>query len=391
MKKLFLMLLIAFPLLSIAQIKFEPGYFIENESKTECLIKNIAWKNNPTSFEYKLNEADDIKTKNISTVSEFNINESYKFIRTTTNVDRSETALDRLDNSKQPKWNTETIFLKVLVEGKITLYQYEDSNFIKYFFSTENDAKTEQLVYKEYLVDGGVAENNFFRQQLYNLMKDDKFTISRFENLKYKKSDMVKLFAEYNGNSGTKMKNLSEKQNNGKLNLRFTPGITFTSLDIENSTSGFYFDFGSNVSYRIGAEIEYILPFNNNKWSLFADPNYQSYEKDGNRGNQSLSVSYKVIEIPLGVRHYIYLSDKSKIFVDAAYIASLSMGDNNLKFAYSELEVSNTSALALGLGYSYERYSLEARYNFSHGILDNYESWGSNLDTFSVILGYNFL
>lgn len=390
MKKLFLMLFIAFPLLSIAQIKFEPGYFIENESKTECLIKNIAWKNNPTSFEYKLNEADDIKTKNISTVSEFNINESYKFIRTTTNVDRSETALDRLDNSKQPKWNTETIFLKVLVEGKITLYQYEDSNFIKYFFSTENDAKTEQLVYKEYLVDGGVAENNFFRQQLYNLMKDDKFTISRFENLKYKKSDLVKLFAEYNGNSGTKMKNLSEKQNNGKLNLRFTPGITFNSLDVLNDASNYKLEFGSKISFRIGAELEYILPFNNNKWSLFIDPNYKSFKLDRMKGNQSLSASYKALEVPMGVRHYMYLSDKSRLFIDATYAASLKIGNNYIRYGYTELEVSNISSVAFGLGYGYERYSVEARYTINYNVL-NYVYWRSNFDTFSIILGYKFL
>ena len=40
-----------------AQISFEKGYFINNANqKTNCLIKNQDWKDNPTEFEYKLDE-----------------------------------------------------------------------------------------------------------------------------------------------------------------------------------------------------------------------------------------------------------------------------------------------------------------------------------------------
>ena len=388
MKKAIALLLLVLPILSIAQINYEPGYFIENGVKTECLIKNLAWKNNPTSFEYKLKEIDEIKTKTISTVSEFNVNESYKFVKVTTNIDRSETNLDRLDNTKEPKWNNQTIFLKVLIEGKINLYMYEEDNFIRYFTANDDLNQVQQLVFKEYQIDGGVAQNNYFRQQLYNQMRDGNLTMSRFENLKYKRDDLVKLFTEYNGSSNTKMTNLSEKQNKSKINFRFTPGMTLTSLDISNSMSKYSFDFGSKVSYRIGAEIEYILPFNNNKWSLFADPNYQSYENDGKNGSVDMEASYKFIELPFGVRHYMYLSEKSRLFADAAYIASVSIGDNYVKYGDTKLEISNTSALALGVGYGYQKYSIETRYTFKHGIMDKYVSWGSSFSSLSIILGY---
>ncbi|PZR19118.1 MAG: hypothetical protein DI539_15040, partial [Flavobacterium psychrophilum] len=390
MKKILCLLLLAAPLLSIAQINFEKGYFIENGIKTECLIKNLGWKNNPTSFEYKLDENDTPKTKTISTVTEFNVNESYKFVKVTTNIDRSESNIDRLDNSKEPQWQTGTVYLKALVEGKITLYQYEDNNLIRYFISTEDSAKSEQLVYKEYLFDGRIAENNLFRQQLYNLMKGENFTLPRFENLKYKKNDLVKLFTEYNAGTGKKMNNLSEKQNKGKVNVRFTPGMTINSFDISNNVSGYEFDFGSKTSYRIGAELEYVLPFNNNKWSLFFDPNYQSFKNEGNRGSQKMEFSYQIIELPFGVRHHMYLSDKSRFFVDAAYIASVTMGDTYLKNGPVS-EIDNNSAIAIGAGYGYKKYSIEARYTLEHGILGNYVSWESNFSTLSIILGYNFL
>lgn len=388
MKKAIALLLLVLPLFCVAQINYEPGYFIENGVRTECLIKNIAWKNNPTSFEYKLNENDEPTIKTISTVIEFNVNESYKFVRVTTNIDRSETNIDRIDNSKEPKWKKETVFLNVLIEGKINLYMYEENNFIRYFSGNGDPTQVQQLVFKEYNIDGGIAQNNYFRQQLYNQMKDTGFSISRFENLKYKKDDLVKLFTEYNGNDNTKMSNLSEKQNKSKVSLRFTPGATVTSLDISNSMSKYSFDFGSKLSYRIGAELEYVLPFNNNKWSLFVDPNYQSYENDGKNGSVNMEVSYKFIEIPVGVRHHMYLSDKSRLFANAAYIASLSIGDNYVKYGDTKLDVSNTSAIAIGMGYGYQKYSIEARYTFNHGIMDTYVSWGSNFSSLGIILGY---
>lgn len=52
-----------------AQIRFEPGYFIDTANqKTECFIKNVDWKNNPTRFDYKLSENGELKTAEISKV-----------------------------------------------------------------------------------------------------------------------------------------------------------------------------------------------------------------------------------------------------------------------------------------------------------------------------------
>jgi len=55
MKKLFTFLLMLTACFTYSQINYEAGYFIDNNGKkTECLIKNVAWKNSPLNFEYKL-------------------------------------------------------------------------------------------------------------------------------------------------------------------------------------------------------------------------------------------------------------------------------------------------------------------------------------------------
>ena len=82
MKKQLLFLLIT--ILSFncySQISFEKGYYIDNSNqKTNCLIKNIDWKNNPTQFEYKLSENSESKKKTIESIKEFGINNISKYI-----------------------------------------------------------------------------------------------------------------------------------------------------------------------------------------------------------------------------------------------------------------------------------------------------------------------
>ena len=68
---LFLLLMVV---CSYGQIRFEKGYFITNENqRTECLIKNVDWKNNPHEFLYKLKDRKETQKGTIQSVKEFGI------------------------------------------------------------------------------------------------------------------------------------------------------------------------------------------------------------------------------------------------------------------------------------------------------------------------------
>lgn len=387
MKRAIALLLLLLPVTAFCQITYQPGYFIENGKKTECLIRNYAWKNNPVSIEYKTSEDGETKTKTIKEISEFNV-DAYKYKRFNLNIDRSGVTLEQLSNSKEAEWKSETLLLKILVEGKANLYQYENGNVIKYFFSTGDHSKAEQLLYKEYRKEGRVAENNIFRQQLYNLMKDSGKAMGKFANVRYKKDALVELFTEYNGSNGLDVVNHTEKQNKSSVNIKVTAGASLSSVNIKNNMSGDYYDFGTNVSYRIGAEFEYIMPFNNNKWSLFAEPNYQTFDKSGNKGTMKMDADYKYIEIPVGFRHYMFLNPKAKLFISGAYVMALPMGDGYVQYSGSRLEIENNSAFAAGAGFTYNnKYSIEIRHNFTHGVI-NYPVWEAGYNTTALILAY---
>jgi hypothetical protein len=197
-----------------AQIVFEKGYFINNNGqKTNCYIENEDWRNNPTSFNYKINETDqEKKLENIMGVSEFGIDNVSMYRRYLVNIEKSQNLSNNFSKSKAPQWNTETLFLFALVTGDASLYSYVDGNITKYFFETKN-TPIEQLVYIKYIgsnfLDDGlnsyneaIQENNQYRQQLNNNVKCGEMNESAFMKLEYKKNSLLKHFLAYNNCTG---------------------------------------------------------------------------------------------------------------------------------------------------------------------------------------------
>lgn len=401
MKNLLTLLLLCISTACFAQINFEPGYFINEQGiKSECLIKNVAWKNNPVSFEYKASETAPVQTGSITTVKEFSVS-GYRFVKHTVDIDKSSIKTGSLSTHREPELTKETLFLKVLAEGDATLYEYEETNLVRYFYSTAATAPT-QLVYKVYLEGTDIKYNNMFRQQLHNLMgaKQGKGSI---ENLKYQKDPLVKLFTAYNGTTGNAY-TTENGQNKTILNFKITPGVNFNRLEATRKASpdNVVSDFDNKTAFRIGIEIELILPFNNKKWALYADPNFSkysdSYTVSANGVTQSWDADYSYIEIPVGVRHYMYLGKEARLFIDAGYSFSFA-GTGKLKLDYSspfstfshDPEFNSAPNATLGIGFSYSRFSIEARYHFNRNILEKYIAWKGEFKSAGIILGYRFL
>lgn len=393
MKKQLLFLLIT--VLSFncySQISFEKGYYIDNSNQTtNCLIKNIDWKNNPTEFEYKLSENSESKKASIKLIKEFGIDNVSKYIRSNVNIDRSSEKFNQLSNHRKPIFKEEELFLKVVVEGKANLYLFEDGNLIRYFYNTE-DTVIEQLVFKSYKTSNyKIGKNNSFKNQLWNNLKCPDFKISKVENLDYQKNDLINFFVEYNECNGEKSIIYEKKQKKDLFNLSVRPGFNSSSLSIQNSVSSSRdTDFDNEFGFRFGIEVEFIMPFNANKWSLIIEPTYQYFKSEKEIRNQTVIADYKSIEIPVGIRHCFFLSENSKIFINGSYILDLS-SNSIIDFSSEvDLEINTGNNLAFGMGYKYnDKYSLELRYQTSREILSDYIAWSSDYNTLSVIFGYS--
>lgn len=402
---------------SSAQVQFVSGYFISNDGqKIDCQIKNEDWRDNPSSFEYKLSENSQIEIGAISTVKEFGILNNIKYERYSVKIDKSSDRISELTSSKTPKFIEEILFLKVMVEGEANLYRYNKKNFKRFFFKIKNEPVL-PLIYKKYRIGSKIGANERFKQQLISALVCGNTSNSIAESVSYKDGDLERYFIAYNDECGSTESKIYNEENGNKkseLNLSVKVGVTNSKFSIErnlsfptsNITSNYSVDFGKKINPRFGLELELILPIDNNKWAIFIDPSYQRYSsKTDGIGilttveyETKANVYYNTVELPFGFRYYLYLSKKSRLFANAS-IAMVFNSDSKIEYTkapsiskFNELEINGTEEyFSLGVGYSFiDKFSFEFRYNTKRDLLGDNPDWTSNYDNnFSLILGYS--
>lgn len=380
----------------IAQIIFEKGYFIDNnDQKISCQIRNKEWKNNPVVFEYKTDDNLTVKTGSLESVKEFGVGTTIRFVRCTVDMDRSSDRVEKLTEEREPEFQEETLFLRILVDGKASLYHFEDGSLNRFFYQLDG-SNILQLVYKRYFVsptEAGV--NNRYRQQLSNELKCGKEL--KVENLEYQKNPLVKFFIKYNECKKSEFTSYYKKWKKGSFHLGIRAGYHLNTLLVDGpffSASDFKIQY--KPGYRIGVSAELTLPFNKNKWAVLFEPNLQLFKAETTlESNFSLdravAVKANSIELPVGVRYYFFLNDKSKIFINFFSEIDVQLST----YVKIERTSSLTSSIPLhsnsvGAGYSFRsNFSLEIRYLIRKDILNGNPTWGGELSGFSFILGVN--
>ncbi|WP_312418976.1 outer membrane beta-barrel protein [Epilithonimonas sp.] len=374
MKKTLSLLLFCLSLFTIAQIKYKEGYFITNNgSKTNCLIKDMAWKNHPSNIEYKESADGETKNANISNIKEFSVNNTI-YRRFTFKVDNSQTSLNALNEDKNPVWINKTSFLKLLADGETQLYKFSQNANVKYFIKKTNSENVEQLVYKQFLVEtkeqSFVQNNNDYKKQLDSINPN-----IGTSNVKYTDKSLINWFTQYTG----KDNNESIKKEKGKFNI--IPKIGFLSSNFEANYSSNKYDLGSKISISPSIEFEYIFAFNKNKWSAFAELIYRSYSNEKNIettvyytfvNKRLIELKNQSIFIPLGFKHHMFINDNSKISLGVALTSNIILKDhiketdptnNNVYVDYNNPNFNVFVGYQLGLGYTYKnKFLLEAKY-----------------------------
>tara|TARA_R110002167_G_scaffold366301_1_gene594590 strand:- start:1405 stop:2625 length:1221 start_codon:yes stop_codon:yes gene_type:complete len=345
---------------TFGQITFEKGYFIDNSGRqTDCLIKNLDWKNNPTSFHYKISEQGEISVKDITEVEVFNIINGAKYIRKTVEINRSSDKTSELDEKRKVEFNQEQLFLKELVTGPANLYYYEDGSLIRFFYSL-NDNKPSQLVYKKYRKENfEIAENNEYRQQLNNALNCTEVKQTKIKNLKYKIDSLKNLFNAYNGCINPNYLIISNSKSKLKLNTYLKIGLANSSLTTKKNGS-ITAEVKNILNPSIGLELESILSHNKGKWAFIVEPTFQISKEKGETYQNLfarsilIEVNYKSFEIPIGIRHYFFLNKKSKLFLDIMAILDIPIN--------SYIEYSNNSTRSFGTNFG---FFLDVGYNFN--------------------------
>lgn len=392
----------------MAQIEFKKGYFIDRQgTKTECLIKDENWDVIKGSFEYKLSETGSETIKEFGTIDEINIYDVTKYQRFNVDIDVSISNINRLSADRKPKFRNAPLLLKVLVEGKASLYQYKENKIVRFFYANSTNQIPVQLIYKKYSTSRGtLGYNEQYKQQLNLNVKCDG-TATSLNRISYSKGSLIKYFTKYNNCFGDSFKVYNEFEQGKKFYFKAKAGASSTSLNLEKLGGLFLFgyevDFGSKIVPFFGFELEYMLPTKGNKWSIFIDPRYRSYSTSKvaivsnslTNNTDKITVDYKSLEIPINVRHYIYLKSKARLSLSLGAMIESASSSSRFSFerqvfdSSATLEVGPNSfdSLIFGVGYHKDKYAIELKYN-SRKINKDATLWDAKYQNIDLSFSY---
>jgi hypothetical protein len=372
------------------QIVFEQGYFIDlNGKHVDCLIKNEDWLRTPSNITYKLNASADAKVLDGSEMKEFAVLHN-KYVRALVKVDTSSQRTKNLSITRKPLWDTRDVMLKVLVEGKASLYYYDNKDLVLFFYSVDK-SPIKQLEYKTYLSrerttdELKAGENLTYITQLQTEVAcgEEAKNLSPFK-MKYKLDHLLDYFTRFNECLGGEvMVYKPDKRTHKSFHLKIAPGASMAASKIERVFNDSEEFPSRKLTMRIGIEAEFILPFNNNKWALFVEPTYQTY-----KGGGEFDITYSSVELPFGLRHYFHLNNNLKLFINVAAVADLPL-EYSAKWGNLTVESERFKInFAGGIGLNYKKFSLEGRYYSLRTGLDTTGSFHFDFVKSSVILGY---
>lgn len=415
MKRIILILIFIFCISSLSsQILYEKGYYLNNSgAQVDCLIKNHVWKNNPSEIEIKKDENDSSTTLKIDEIKAFKVLNSFRYVRVKTMVDRSADHVSYLDENREPNWSEETVLLKLLVEGEKPLYYFEDKEITRFFFVNSKE-EIEQLVYKRYkLYDkkngSELIKTNFkFRQQLWEDARIEDYSSQKLKSLSYQKNDLIKYFHKLNGFDEEASVKIQSKFK-WNTDLRLFIGLNSSSIKISNSSSSeMDIKFDNEYNSSFGVQAEFISPYNRGKWSVLFEPTFHAVKSEKtvlkklivSTEKRVASIDYRTIQVPIGIRHYSFLSKNKSIFFNALYVPSflIALDDKiNIEYLDATTEVSKYTksynidpnfSFILGVGFSYKRCSAELRYYTNRELLSNYTSYSTDYSRFGINLSY---
>lgn len=397
-------------LLSFGQIKFEKGYFIDLDGKkTECQIRDNDWATNPHKFVYRLHEGAENKEADASMVKEFGVYGAYGFVKYVGGPVKVSPILDGskpVAAGQEPEWTIEPLFLKVIVDGKASLYSYRKADIQGFFYSVDG-SQPEQLSYKKYTtngkIDGNVVTGKAYLGQLWAKVKCQDASFDKLERVRYELSDLEKYFKAYNECMKASPEDafFVATKKRRLLHLKITPGLAMHQFSVDYyPTNTFIMDFGSQTSWRIGLEGELVLPFNKDKWSIVLEPTFVHYKATKEKDNVKGVAKVSMLDFPMGIRHYFFLRKDTKIFLNAFYIPFFNINFKSQMsfertfdgYTYPALleKLDFKSSFALGAGVMYKSLSLEVRYALPRGNHWDYTRWEGKFNSLSLIAGFRF-
>jgi hypothetical protein len=173
-----LILLFLFPLFSIAQKNYKPGYVITLKGDTlHGFIDYREWNNNPTTIKFKSLPDNNIRKLSAKDINYFSVNDMAEYQRYAGPLSMDPINFASMIEERDTSFKVDTVFLELIQRGKnVALYSYADNLKVRFFIGERPDYTPVELGYKLYYdmtavtyTHGRTVNENTYEKQLFAL------------------------------------------------------------------------------------------------------------------------------------------------------------------------------------------------------------------------------
>ena len=244
LRKLFLVVFL-FPLFSIAQSNYKPGYVVTLKGDTlHGFIDYRGWDANPTEISFKPALAgQDHKQFTINDITFFSIDDLETYKKYTCKVSKDITEPSKISGERDTSFKIETVFLKILQKGKnLALYSFTDDLKTRFYIGEAVDYTPKELEYKVYRnsTDGSIVNDDTYLKTLfalaskYAVLNDD--LAHTFEKASYSESDLLNIVSKINNISKREFK----RKYDAKTKIGFFSSLALNIAATTSSSSSAY-------------------------------------------------------------------------------------------------------------------------------------------------------
>ncbi|GAA4056130.1 hypothetical protein GCM10022409_49280 [Hymenobacter glaciei] len=406
-------LFLLLPACALGQQNFQPAKVTTLAGDTlRGFINYRGWDRNPRTVSFKPDlQAPEQQFRPLD-IKGFSVS-SEQYAGARVSVENSPQELNDLSSTATPSYRADTVFLRALVAGPKSLYEYKDANGYNFFY-TKQGGSYDLLVFKRYKAPGYRSEvvqlNTTFRDQLAGYLADCPGIEPKLKAIGYTANALQRTFAGYY--ACTRQPLAFQRRSTIKQQFGVLGGVCLTNVVFSDVKNPEYPTFDSYTQIRPTGGIYYnvSLPGSLGRFSVSNALVFNSFSASGyheeispygnthRKTSSSLALSYLKlhsllrISQPLGV---------GAIFINAGVSNGYAIqikSEKTVREKFYSTETTTTSelfssfrryeqCLVAGIGASYKRLSAEGRFEYSNGFLP-YKGFSAGFDRYELLLGY---
>ena len=265
-----------------AQSNFVAGYVVTTAGDTlKGYIDNQDWTRTPARVDFKRSAGEAPQAYHPYQAASFYIQPTGElFEAKAVSIDKSPTELSKMIPNAPPVVVQDTVFLKTLIRGKVSLYHYRDEAYKTHYY-LQKEAQPEELVLKQGMNDQHeLVVTERYRGLLAYYLGDCPSVQKQIAGAPFKGTAFLRLVSDYYQCTGSRPEYAEaagvERMGKIKLEAGITGGVAINSLRMEGGYTG-KMDFGSMTVPAAGVSLNFVMPRNLSKWSFYNEVTWKRF------------------------------------------------------------------------------------------------------------------